>query len=424
MRFLKTTVAAVTAVASLATAQAALADETVKFWTFREQETALWDRINAENLIPGVTVEMERISSEDYESRLRIALRQGGPDFFGAKSGAAWYDQFVGADALLAIDELGVDISGMNGTAGVVASNGTAYAVPSAIQLQSVIYNGAVLEELGADVPTTLAEFEAVMAEAVDAGFTGLHVDGRDGWYLNQVMNEVVMAGMVSDETQMKLITGEACFTDAEVVAAFDKVVSWSGIMNANPTATDYGGMRTPVVLGDSLAMIDGAWTTGVWVSQAAGGLYDVNPDFTPLYGPIPGPNGKVVAHPDGGYAVNANTEKTDAVKSVLEFTTTAKFAQLFLEEIGSEIPAFAGDYEKPANLHPIVNKISSQMANAAQYEPFLAPSLNAKQPTYGSLSAQAYQAMLAGDATGAEAAAMIQDGLNSWNYVGAGNCQ
>ncbi|WP_119393442.1 ABC transporter substrate-binding protein [Salinibius halmophilus] len=424
MRLLKTTVAAVTAVASLATAQAALADETVKFWTFREQETALWDRINAENLIPGVTVEMERISSEDYESRLRIALRQGGPDFFGAKSGVAWYDPFVGADALLSIDELGVDISGMNGTAGVVASDGVAYAVPSAIQLQSVIYNGAVLEELGAEVPTTLAEFEALMADAVDAGFVGLHVDGRDGWYLNQVMNEVVMAGMVSDDTQRKLETGEACFTDAEVVAAFDKVVEWRDIMNANPTATDYGGMRTPVVLGDSLAMIDGAWTTGVWVSQAAGGLYDVNPDFVPEYGPIPGPNGKVVAHPDGGYAVNANTEKRDAVKAVLEFTTTAKFAQLFLEEIGSEIPAYAGDYDKPEGLHPIVGKISAQMANAAAYEPFLAPSLNAKQPTYGSLSAQAYQGMLAGDLSGAEAAALIQEGLNSWNYVGAGNCQ
>lgn len=423
MRLFKTSVAIATAVASLATAQAALADETVKFWTFREQEANLWDRINSENLIPGVTVELERISSEDYESRLRIALRQDGPDFFSSKSGAAWYDQFVGADALLSMDDLGVDVSNMNGTAGVVASNGATYAVPGSIQLQSIIYNGAVLEELGADVPTTLADFEALMALAVEEGFVGLQVDGRDGWFLNQVMNEVVMAGLVSDSTQRQLETGEACFTSPEVVAAFDKVVAWRSVMNANPTATDYEGMRTPVVLGDALAMIDGAWTAGNWVRQVSGGLYDVNPDFTPVFGAVPGANGKIVAHPDGGYAASARSEKTDAVKSVLEFTTTAKFAELFLEEV-AETPAFGGDYDKPAGIHPIVKAISAQMANAAAVEPFLAQSLNAKQPSYSNLSAQAYQGMLAGDLTGAQAAALIQEGLNSWNYVGTANCQ
>ncbi|WP_119394397.1 ABC transporter substrate-binding protein [Salinibius halmophilus] len=423
MRLLKTSVAVVTAVASLATAQAALADETLKFWTFREQETDLWNRINAENLIPGVTVELERISSEDYESRLRIALRQDGPDFFSSKSGAAWYDQFVSSGSLLSMDDLGIDVSGMNGTAGVVASDGVKYAVPGSIQLQSVIYNGAVLEELGADVPTTLEEFESLMALAVEEGFVGLHVDGRDGWFLNQVMNEVILAGLVSDDTQRGLETGEVCFTNPEIVAAFDKVVEWRSIMNSNPTATDYEGMRTPVVLGDSLAMIDGAWTAGNWVRQMSGGLYDVNPDFVPVFGAVPGANGKIVAHPDGGYAASATSEKTDAIKAVLEFTTTAKFAELFLEEV-AETPAYGGDYDKPAGVHPIVKDISAQMSNAAAVEPFLAQSLNAEQPTYASLSAQAYQGMLSGDLTGAQAAALIQEGLNSWNYVGADNCK
>lgn len=423
MGLLKTTVAAVTAVASLATAQAALADETLTFWTFREQEAALWERINSENLIPGVKVELERISSEDYESRLRIALRQDGPDFFSSKSGAAWYDQFAESGVLLSMDELGVDVSTMNGTAGVVGSDGVTYAVPGSIQLQSIIYNGAVLEELGFDVPATLDEFEALMAEAVDAGFIGLHVDGRDAWFLNQVFNEVIMAGLVADDTQRKLETGEACFTDPEVVAAFDKVIEWRGYMNANPNATAYEDMRTPVVLGDSLAMIDGAWTAGNWVRQASGGLYDVNPDFQPVFGAVPGANGKIVAHPDGGYAANAGSDKRDAVQSVLAFTTTAKFASLFLEEV-AETPAYSGTYEKPAGIHPIVNAISEQMGNAAAVEPFLAQSLNAKQPSYSVLSAQAYQGMFAGELTGAQAAALIQDGLNSWGYVGADNCK
>lgn len=396
----------------------------VNLSTFRIQERALWQAVNSQNLIDGVHVNLQVLSSTDYESQLRRNLRFGDIDILGAKSGAAWYDQFVNNGLLVSIDQLGISLENMNGRAGVVASNGIEYAVPSAIQLQSMIYNKAELNALGFEqAPQTVAEFDRLMAAAKQAGKIGLAIDGVDGWYLNQVANEVVMAGWVSDATQQGLINGKVCFTNAEVVAAFERVIAVIPNMTPNPTNVDYGGMRTPVVLGDAVAMMDGAWTTGAWVSQAPGGLYDVNPSFEPLYGPFPGPNNKIVADPDGGYAVSAYSANQDSAKKVLAFATTAKFAELFLEHIGSEIPAYAKPLNIPAGTHPIVEKNTEQMPNAAKVEPFLAPSLNAKHPTYGTLSAQAWQGMLAGELTAQQAAEVIQEGLNSWGYIGAQNC-
>ncbi|WP_119395703.1 ABC transporter substrate-binding protein [Salinibius halmophilus] len=396
----------------------------VNLHTFRQQEAKLWQAINEQNLIDGIHVQVNLLSSEDYEALLRKTMPRGQIDILGAKSGALWFDPFVQSGMLVSMDQLGITLDNMNGRAGVVAWDGIEYAVPNAIQLQSMIYNQTELQALGfAAAPQTVAEFDQLMEAAQNANQVGLALDGKDGWYLNQVANEVVMAGWISDATQQKLINGTACFTDAEVVSAFERVIAMIPNMHDDPLKIDYGAMRTPVVTGDAIGMMDGAWTTGVWVVQATGGLYDVNPNFKPLYGPFPGPNNKIVAHPDGGYAVSAYSTKQSSAAKVLEFATTAKFAELFVEQIGSDIPAYNKPFNIPAGTHPIIEKVIKQMPNAAAVEPFLAPSLNEKQPTYGALSAAAWQGMLAGTYTAQQAAEHIQKGLNSWGYIGASNC-
>lgn len=391
--------------------------------TFRAQEHALWQAVNSQNLIDGVHVNVNLVSLSEYDSILRTSLRNGNIDIFSAKSGAAWYDMFINNGMLVSMDQLGITLDNMNGRAGVVASNGIEYAVPYGIQLQSMIYNKTQLNALGfTNAPQTVAEFDQLMAAAKVAGKVSLAIDGQDGWYLNQVANEPVMAGWVSDATQQGLINGTACFTDSEIVSAFERVIALKPVMSANPLTVDYGGMRTPVITGEAVSMIDGAWTTRVWFLNTTSDLYEVNPDFEPLFGPFPGPNNKVVAHTDGGYAVSAYSPRQSYAAQVLEFTTTAKFAELLVEHT-NEVPAYAKPFNIPQDTHPILQRIIEQMPNAAKFEPFFAPSLNAKQPTYGSLSAQAWQGMLGGSLTAQQAAELIQEGLNSWGYIGAANC-
>ena len=415
LKRIKKLVASSAAMTLLFTSISAVAGD-VSFWTFRKQEKPLWDAINQENLIPGVEVKVKVLNPDDYESSLRSALnQQKGPDIFSTKAGATWLNPFLETGILVDMNTIGVNLSGLNGVTAVTGADGKVYAVPGSIQLQSVIYNEASLEELDREVPQTLSEFESLLQTAKDNGMVGLSVDGKDSWYLNQVMNEVVMAGFVSDATQEGLIDGTKCFTDSEVVSAFDRFLSWKQYINTNPLADDYGAMRTAVASGNAVAMVDGAWSTG-----PTSPVYEINKDFVPVFGPIPGANAKVVAHADGGYAANSQSKKTEDIAKVLKFTTTRKFAELFVDKV-AEVPAYIGSY---AVDNERVKNIVALLESAAKVEPFQAYSLNKDKPSYASLSAEAYQKMLAGEVDAKGAAAHIQKGLNSWGYVGAANCK
>ena len=391
--------------------------ETVKLYTWREQEVPLWTYISENDMLGAdIDVEAVLVQSDNYDTKLRTDMQSNAPDLFQARAGAAWLASFIDAGI---IKPSTVDLSGIAPAAldSGRGADGQVYGVPFAIQMQSVIYNKAVFEANGIAVPTTKEEFDAAAQKLADAGVTPIVFGGRSGWWLNQVVGEVMTAGLVSDEFAGKLISGEACFTDPEFVATLETVKAWqdAGWMNASAMADDYGAMRTSLALGEAAMMLDGAWSTG-----PTSPMYEIDPDLQMGFFPIPGQNGKVYAFGDGTYQVNANSSKADIAQKVLEFTATKEFAELFVEHVG-ELPAYGGEYavENPT-LAEVANLIAT---NSSSQTPFFAYALNSGEPSYGTLVADGYQSLLSGSITPADLARKIQDGLNSWNYAGAANC-
>jgi len=208
MKLIKHSLALATAAATLATSQLAFAEDTVvELYTWRVQDEALFDYINERHLIPGVQVNLN-VYTEDIESKLPVA-------------------------------DLGLDMSafGEAALAGATGSDGDIYGVPFVMQMESILYNTAVFD----GAPTTLDELEAAFAELKDQGIVPMHVDGRDGWYLNQVLHETILAGMTSDDWAQNVVTGDACFTDDLYVDAMERFKSWqdAGYLNPNPLADD-----------------------------------------------------------------------------------------------------------------------------------------------------------------------------------------
>lgn len=416
MRVMKTILASTLAVATLATSQAALADTELKLWTWREQEIALWEYVTENNLVPGVDIIMERISSDDYEAKLRIGLQQGGPDLFQGKAGAAWLEPLIKAGAVAPLKGVSLKNIVPSTLSAATGPDGKIYGVPFAVQMESIIYNTAVFDKYGLSEPANEAEFVALMKTLKSNGVVPLHHAARAGWWNNQVLNETLLAGLVSDKFAQKLESGKACFTDKEFVNAIETFDSWSDYFNPNPTADDYGAMRTSVALGDSAMMIDGAWSTG-----PASPMYDIEPDLELGFFAVPGKNGKVYAFADGAYLGNAASEKQDAIKKVMQFTTTEQFSQLFVDKVG-ELPAYSGSLTLS---EPRLQEIAGLIAeNSLEATPFFAYNLNSGQPSYGTLLATGYQELLSGKTDAAGLAANIQKGLNSWGYVGANKCK
>ncbi len=391
---------------------------TVNLYTWREQELPLWQYIN-DNDVLGADIDVNAVlvQSDNYDAKLRIDLQGDGVDLFQARAGAAWLAPLIDAGV---IKPTTIDLSAMapGSLDAARGPDGELYGVPFAIQMQSFIYNTAVFEANGITPPTTLDELKAASEKLKAAGITPINFGARSGWWLNQVVNEAMTAGMISDDFAAKLISGEACFTDPTFVATLEAVKGWqdAGFINASAMADDYGAMRTSLAMGESAMMIDGAWSTG-----PASPMYEIDPELKMGFFAVPGENGKVYAFGDGTYQVNANSKNLETANKVLEYTATKEFAELFVAQVG-ELPAYGGDYavEDP-RLKEIANLVATDSAGPT---PFFSYALNSGQPSYGSLLETGYQELLSGSASPADVAKKIQDGLNSWNYVGAANCK
>jgi len=415
MKLIKKTLVMATAAATLATSNLAFAEDTiVQLYTWREQDQALFDYINEKRLIPGVQVNLN-VYTEDMESKLRIDMQTNRPDLYHAKAGSAWIQPWIDAGVAAPVSDLGISLSafGDAALAGARATDGNIYGVPFVMQMESILYNKAVLK----DEPSSLEELEATFADLKADGIVPLHVDGRDGWYLNQVLHETILAGMTGDDWAQDLVEGEACFTDDTYVSAMERFKSWQdqGYMNPNPLADDYGAMRTGVALGTSAMMID-----GIWSATPASPMYQIDPNLELGFMAIPGQANKVYGFTDAHLAYNPNSDDIDAVKKVLEFYTSPQFTQLFADLVEAV----------PASNHPVdvTNervKMAAQMisSNSLAAQPFFHDALISVDPGYRPLVSEGMQELLAGKITPRELAEKIQSGLNQAGYVGAENC-
>lgn len=415
MTLIKKTLVLATAAATLATSNLAFAEDTVvQLYTWREQDQALFNYINEKRLIPGVQVKLN-VYTEDIESKLRIDMQTNRPDLYHAKAGSAWIKPWVDAGVAAPVSDLGINLSafGDAALAGARGSDGEIYGVPFVMQMQSILYNKAVLSK----EPASLEELEATFANLKSQGITPLHVDGRDGWYLNQVLHETILAGMTSDEWATGVVEGTACFTDDIYVQAMERFKSWQddGYLNSNPLADDYGAMRTGVALGTSAMMID-----GIWSATPASPMYEIDPNLELGFMAIPGPANKVYGFTDAHLAYNPNSDDMEAVKKVLEFYTTPQFTQLFADLVEAV----------PASNHPVdVNNERVQRAaqmisdNSLAEQPFFADALISVDPGYRPLVSEGMQELLAGKITPRQLAEKIQSGMNDSGYVGADNC-
>lgn len=137
----------------------------------------------------GIHVDYQILPADQYFNVLKTKLNAGeAADIFGGQAGKSdlkvQYDVETNAVDLTdqewatRIDPVVLDQSSLDGKVygaeiwDVVASN---YWV--------VVYNKAIFEQVGVEVPTTFAEFDAVAAKIKEAGITPIYEPMADGWH-------------------------------------------------------------------------------------------------------------------------------------------------------------------------------------------------------------------------------------------------
>ena len=145
-----------------------------------------------------LTINLEMPSSGDYESVLQTRLTgDDAPDLFTLHSNniAAYYD--AGHLADLSGEALAEKI--YPDVAAMVTYDGKLLGVPIESQAWGPLYNKAIFEECGLEVPNTLDELKNVVAVLEENGYTPFMLAFQEQW-VPQLMTALTLGGKVSGE--------------------------------------------------------------------------------------------------------------------------------------------------------------------------------------------------------------------------------
>lgn len=237
---------------------------TLTVWHYYDEGAGgLFDQIEDwksrfEEAHPDVTVDFQYVPYGDMTSKVTAAAAANeGPDVLMptapflpeiVKSGALqpitpYWDSFEDAELFLQ------EIQDAN------VIDGERYAAQAFTNIEGVYYNGAILEELGLKVPTTIEEFESAMQAATEAGYTGFTTSattGAGGEFA--LVPWLVSAGWSYEEP-----------ADEAAKEVFERFDSWleEGYMSAND-ATGFVASQN-FTTGDYAFAQEGNWLLGTF---------------------------------------------------------------------------------------------------------------------------------------------------------------
>ncbi|MGW2094075.1 ABC transporter substrate-binding protein [Promicromonospora sukumoe] len=257
-------------------------DSTLTIWHYENDDSAMgkaWAKaieiFEEEN--PDVTVDVEKQTFEQIQKNAKIVLTGDDvPDVMEFNKGNATAGQLAAQGLLTpltdAATERGWDekLSGSLATTATydeqgLMGSGEWYGVPNYGEFVGVYYNKEMLADLGLEVPTTLDEFEDVLAAFKDEGITPLAEAGAE-YPLGQLWYELVLAygdrALVDD---YQLFANDVDFHNDAMTQATEKLDEWieKGYIASDSAALTAEDMGVSFIDGTYPLMVSGSWWFG-----------------------------------------------------------------------------------------------------------------------------------------------------------------
>lgn len=212
-----------------------------------------------------IDIDFQVLESDDV---LRTALAAGaGPDIWRVTA-PAWALELVTAGHVLALDEYADELgwrdkmidwafeAGMN--------QGKLYSVPATYETMVVFYNKTLFESKGWDIPTNMAELEAIAEAAVADEIWPFIYTGA--WApMNEHQIGLFLDHYAGSDNYYQALIGQKPWTDPIFVEAMEILVEWhqKGWWNGDVEtlmATDWDAMGPIMAKGDAAMMLTGSW--------------------------------------------------------------------------------------------------------------------------------------------------------------------
>ncbi|MCK5922558.1 MAG: carbohydrate ABC transporter substrate-binding protein, partial [Methylococcales bacterium] len=246
----------------------ATADKTViSIESWRAADQAIWDDLilplfEAQN--PDIDVQFKPTTATEYNAALNARLAGGtAGDIITCRpfdNALAMYD----AGQLADIKELeGLASFSDVAKAAWSTDNGDAtFCVPMASVIHAFMYNKDAFTELGIEVPTTEAEFYAVLDAIKDEGtYVPMAMGTKDQWEAATMgYTNVGPAYWGGEEGRLALIKGDAKLTDDGFVEGFRQMAKWTPYLGNGFQAQTYTDSQNLFTLGRAAIYPTGSW--------------------------------------------------------------------------------------------------------------------------------------------------------------------
>jgi raffinose/stachyose/melibiose transport system substrate-binding protein len=390
---------------------------TIESW--RNDDLSIWQdtiipAFEAQN--PNIKVVFSPAPPTEYNAALNAKLEGGtAGDLITCRpfdASLALYDQGYLADL--------TDLPGMENFSDVaksawVTDDGSAvFCVPMASVIHGFIYNKDYFDTLGLSVPTTEAEFFAVLdAIKADGTMAALDMGTADQWESATMGFQNIGPNYWNGEEGRKgLLAGTEKFTDPQYVAVWDQLARWAPYLPEGYEAQTYPDSQNLFTLGQAAIFPAGSWEISIFNQQA---------DFAMGAFPPPLPEGAdtcyISDHTDIALGMNANTPNAEAARTFLTWVASSEFAELY----SNALPGFYSLSNEPVTVQdPLAAEFVSWREDCEETIRNSYQILSRGEPNLENelwrVSAEVMNTTLAP----ADAAQQIQDGLDRW-YTPAG---
>ncbi len=418
-RFFVSLLALLTVIAGVAMAGGGQEDATggdeaplVEIWGWRTQDAPVWEQVEAELQAHGENIEINyrAFPPTEYDSKLLVSLQgESGPDImYTRRLPGARTQALIDGEYMIPLDGQ-VDFGNFTqATLNFIQSNGNTWGVPFANQIIGIFYNTSIFDEYGFEEPETWDELVEI-AETLQAdGVTPFFIPGKEAWAL-AMQHAMVGVSIPGVDWIQRLLVGDTNFLDQELVDLNTRLNDLKQYYQANFIANSTAEQDAAFALEEAAMVFYGIWGTTNWT--------ELNPDFEFGYFPIPTVDdsdpARAYVYMDGSYALNSISDVPEAALTVLQFSATPEFGEIFSAATG-EMTAVA-NVSMPADRPILVEAYGLSTTIAAEYIYWVGSPMGAGTPSPYDILREGMQAMYLDEITPLELAQRLQEGVSTW---------
>lgn len=300
---------------------------------FLEQAIAAFEEEN-----PGVTIDMETLSSDDYNSMLRNKIAADDvPDLFFIDD-INKKQEFIDAGLCTDISDQEWLMENIQGSAiEACTKDGKTWCLPITQGAMYVTYNKDVFEDAGiSEVPKTWSGFLETCQKIQDSGVTPIAAGYQEQWvlYSDEQCDSVVTTVKNDPENRVNLEAGTTTWTadEGHFSEVLERMKERYQYTNDDPFGTDWNTALNMLAVGDAGMILNGSWTPSAVVA--------INPDVNLGIFPLPLTEDPADAKlplrsTPGGFAAYSGSENQEEALKFLEMLSTPEMGALMQKTKG-----------------------------------------------------------------------------------------